>query len=634
MDIPFIKKNKNKRVYGLLISSTKATLLLVDQGVEGLRIKHRKELILENEWQDLTQKMDNALSQIEDEEIFSNDIIFFPYSHFVNTKTQEIEEPYFSQLKKMAKELELKPLGFIEIHEAIAIENKKKTHSSFTGTIIEVDNGVVTAFVYKNGKYTSNKVTRTENLKTDIQYLLLSFKEEVPNQVFIYGTSEKIELPPFTFHHLSAEEIEKIIISSLESEKIEVEEKEDKKPTQQDKEVLGFIIDNDITTKPEAKKEGLKIKIPIAISSIRLNNRPVIFFISFILLFFFVEYFFHRERLIIYPPTKDIQDELEVTEANYIKGKYPITVSGSIKTSGERKIGEKAKGVVMVYNWTEKEKKFTKGTVLIYKGLNFTLTQNIAIPAATTSTVESGKKVIEAGKEKANVEAGDIGESYNIPKGANLFFKNLSHEDYYATVQDQFSGGKSIKIQTVSKDDQAKLEKKLLEKISSSSAVLSTLKKENKDKIIIDNLNKIKIEEKSFDKELGEKARSLSLKIKANIYYIALRKSDINNSIKEKLKKEDKIPEDNEIKDINYSIKDADLKHNKLSLDLKVKVRAIKKIDISKLKSSIILKTKDKIKKILNERYGVRKYEISVTPLPLFGNFSPLFSKNIDIIIK
>lgn len=138
-------------------------------------------------------------------------------------------------------------------------------------------------------------------------------------------------------------------------------------------------------------------------------------------------------------------------------------------TTGSLTTGERARGEVTIYNKTNSEKEFKKGTVLVYKKddkeYKFTLEDTVKIPAQTSRESES-QTIYTWGEEKARVEAETFGDMYNIEEGKDLEIEEHKKAEFTAKSSKKFEGGSSKTVKAVADTDIKKLSSDLYKKLS------------------------------------------------------------------------------------------------------------------------------------------------------------------------
>lgn len=139
---------------------------------------------------------------------------------------------------------------------------------------------------------------------------------------------------------------------------------------------------------------------------------------------------------------------------------YEVSGQNTILTTGVKVVGENAKGTVTLYNKTTADKDFSAGTVLATGDREFTLDEDITVPAATVTETSSGEEK-EYGTAETGVTATDIGAEGNISKDTELSVGAFADSTYEARVNDDFSGGSSREVRVVAAADQAEAVKEL-----------------------------------------------------------------------------------------------------------------------------------------------------------------------------
>jgi hypothetical protein len=120
-------------------------------------------------------------------------VIFFVYSHFVESDTKEIKQPYKDIIKRITRELELKPLGYIECYEAVASHLQKKDAAPLNATLVELDKTNFGVFVFRGGKCVFMRSSaRTDNFVADFLEVLKFARSHnvlLPSRVVLYDSS-------------------------------------------------------------------------------------------------------------------------------------------------------------------------------------------------------------------------------------------------------------------------------------------------------------------------------------------------------------------------------------------------------------------------------------------------------------
>lgn len=624
-----------------------------------------------NGWDNLLEDIDEVLYRLELKGYKSPDSsIFFVYSNLIDKYKKEIKKEYLLKVKELVKNLELKPLGYIEIHDAVIELISSKEGIPISSILIEVDSKSLSIFLYKNNKLLQlEQVEKKQDILESIMpaFERLRLENMLPSRILIYDSKNvDNEVSSLISHSWSKEifiqhpkveiinenELTNSLINvfskQLSSEKPKVE----KEP--QKKQVMGFTVGEDVSAVASLDKDFFdrpKKLMPNYISEIghffKINfsklknikysrNIFIILGIFFILLAFLtIEYFFHKTEVVLTLPSQLIEDTVIIDDIDPNISSKSSSFTATKKTTGTKEIGEKAKGEVTVYNFSSSEVDISKGTKINYGSLIYILDSDTKV-ASESHTID--KEAGIPGQTKAKVTATDIGEGYNIEAykpGAEKTFTiaNLPEADYFATNDSSISGGTKKEVKTVSEEDIASLEEDITEKAKtlSEDEIDETFKKKN---TIVEQLSGIELSNLVYDKKLGEEAATLGLKAKADIKYFGLNKDEIKKRIIKDLK--DQIEKNFVIENgnINYSIIQAKDLDRSYEFELDVKAKASEKVDISKIRDIIVRKNIDNITKDIEENYKAKKVELHIShPIPFLKNWSSIFKKNIDLKI-
>jgi len=194
----------------------------------------------------------------------------------------------------------------------------------------------------------------------------------------------------------------------------------------------------------------------------------------------------------------------------------------SRQTTGTRTVGNKATGVVTIYNKTDEEKTLAGGAILSFArpegdNLRYTLDSTVTVPARVlaeaSSTPAETTTTYVSGKAEVAVTAEEIGEEYNLPAGSTLSVAGLSTDDFVAQNEEAFSGGLSREVAVVSDSDQTELRRLLSEDLQSQA--LSALRSKTVgDQRFEESAVFFEVLEEEYDKAVGEEAEKLALKMR------------------------------------------------------------------------------------------------------------------------
>lgn len=299
-----------------------------------------------------------------------------------------------------------------------------------------------------------------------------------------------------------------------------------------------------------------------------------------------------------------------------------ITVSaqGNQKavTTGSKKIGEKARGEVTVFNWTSQPKSFAESTTMITKnGLKFTLDEKVE--ATSAPAAPSGGNPGSPGRAKAKVTADGIGPQYNQEPGISFTFTQFDEFSYSAQNEAPISGGSEKQTTVVTQEDMDRLQKSLYE------TVVQKARDEAKNKAqgltLVDDATIAKITKTNFDKKTGEEASLLNLDLQVEANSIIFDGSQLAKLIAETAT--GNLPKDLTIRPQDIQVVQSQVARldSKLQIRGRFKASLVPKFDEGELKAKIAGKSLKEARAAIKEIPQVADVSVHFSPnLPLVGS--------------
>ncbi|MEI6532298.1 MAG: hypothetical protein WCO06_00505 [Candidatus Roizmanbacteria bacterium] len=714
----FLRKRTNTEHYfGLLIKEQGATGFIYLYKEGKLEILYKRNCVYSNGWENIIEDVDNLLFELESQsKLRMKKVIYFTYSHLIDQTTHEIKDPYKLILKKLSKELELRPLGFIESYEAVLIA-LSEGHSNLLNTILfEIDKTEHTLFVIKAGKLLHRIcVAHTQSLKDDLTEGLFKIANDVllPPYIVFYGSNEiqeeifslksvhwskeifihqpKIEIVETDVLHKSMGLVFEKQLKEVENPMNKQEEQttseasyshenshnmidfnslsiQEENPTHT---LLGFTVggyaiepepyikmvskpvlpithEHEIYEKPDNEpkvalehttaKKGRAFKFPPIIFKSRFVLISAIMTISVITFILISLFIFHKADIILILPTRDISETIsfnipvensEDSQLLHIQiSSISASFSDSKKTTGKHDVGEKAKGVVILRNKTNKEIQINKNSILKIDSLSYVLNDDVKI-ASSSENLSDGS--MRPGEKKANVTATQIGSEYNLEKGKQISIADYSNSSIYAYNDTAFVGGTKRQIETVAKKDLEDLKLSVLNK-GKIEVIKGLSGKTNDDGKIIDTMTNVGISNLKYSKEVGEEGTDVTLEANVIATYYSYNNILFKNKLYDSLKSE--VPTGyvlNKNK-ISYDLVNEDL--NKNQMQVKVDASAIVAKDLSKEELSNVIKglSKSDAQTLIKSKYSIESVNIQISsPLSLFNGWIPFIQSKILI---
>ncbi len=681
---PFFKKKPENHVYfGLYFTEKRITGFAFDLDESKANILSQNGYDVTEGYEKMLEDTDTLISDLESKiHIPLDKTIFFLHSTLLDSQTHEIIEPYKETLKKISKELELEPMGYIDTHEAIEGDLKEK--SIINTILIELGHRKLTVFVYKGGIMTaSQSISRTDSVVQDLEASLKALPEKtiLPSKIMLYGvgdmTAASSEIAsyswdPKTFiQHPTIEVISDISLYQILADTF-VEElliQDSGVSAEPNKDVSANPVETPtVSTLPFgfSSVEGASFKNKVVekipekpqVSSVspvtenkqaawkfNRNNVTRGLIIASVLIFFALsflgyEYFVHAATVEITLPAEELASEVNLTlplsdtvsddALAVIQHVKVVEYDDEKKATGKREVGEKAKGDVILHNFDNAEKSIDRGTELKAGNLLFTLDSDVKIASASGISADGIK---QSGKQKAPVTAKEIGEDFNISKGTQLKVGSLSDSLFIAIADAAFTGGVKKQVTTVSKSDLDSLKKEVEEEMKKQAEMEIAQLKEDTDEIITE-LTTVEVTNTDYSGEVGEEAKNLAIKASSEISYYTIDKKGLKKELSGALSKEKK--EDYTIAEnaISYEIDEATIVDGEeVELLLNTTANQYKKVDLERIRDVVAFKQTSKVESEVRSLVKVDKVTIKPAgkTLPFTTAWLPFFKKNITI---
>lgn len=284
------KKQKNTLFFGLYISDLSIHGFIYSVKNSHTEILKSFGMPLSSGLDQLVEDVDKLLEKLEEglTEPLS-ETIYFLHSYMIEQDTYEIKTTYKEVLKQLSKSLQLKPMGYVDVQEGLALYLENNSLPNII--TLEINKTKSAISVFKGGKKIFSKYfSRTDEYVVDLQSVLLEVPRQVilPSKILIFGTSDsemsniKDLIDGFQFedqifeHHpktdiLRIKELERILITLLGNEipanedhvnnsqdndvydksnrvknHVEPYLNQEKAENEQETEIMGFVINQDV----------------------------------------------------------------------------------------------------------------------------------------------------------------------------------------------------------------------------------------------------------------------------------------------------------------------------------------------------------------------------------------------------
>ncbi len=666
MQLPFLSKTKsNGEIYcGILLKEAHGTCFLYQQNADSLTLLKQKQFQYSDGWEHVVDDVDEALSLLEQEagQGTTKKCIYFIFSHLIDQQTKEIAKPYITKMKDIAVSLEMKPVGYLEVVDAVHEYIEKQKQIRLSSLVVEVDDTKITLFVFIGGhKVETHSISRTAVFCDDVEAALREVELHVlPTHIYMYNSTDLAEESSDLLMHgwkkeLFAQQprIDILTKSMVDTALHQLLEKQlcgqvvsatiEDTPKKED--VLGFVVGKDVSEQPvvvthspvlpkQTEKKPLFV-LPRA-PSIRLPYIGIgigVFVIALALAGFL--YFFHSAAIALTLPkvskqtltsviasettTDDTTAKLDLTTKTF-------TYKEKKDTTGKRDVGEKSSGEVTIYSYDDKERGIGKGTKLQTGSVIFETEDQVQVPASQFASDGITKN---PGKAKVSIQAIAIGPDGNIDKNSRFTVADNASSVLFGINESAFSGGTKKTIRTVAAADREALRTLLIEKAKKDGLG----EKSDKNRLVVSELSKVVLSKEIFSAEVGEEANSLTLSANADATTYSIATSSIEALIRQDLEKErpDGYQTDNVMFAVKSQKKSGD---NNITLSVEGKADFVKIVDEKKIAEQVTNVSVEEAQKRIEQNFGIDKVTIQVTPhILLLQSRMPFWTKAVHIQI-
>lgn len=203
-----------------------------------------------------------------------------------------------------------------------------------------------------------------------------------------------------------------------------------------------------------------------------------------------------------------------------------IKETATTPATGTKKIGDPAKGTVILYNKTTNERQISKGTTLKVNNTEFVTDADVTIVAATSSIQGQTN-----GKSEINATAKSIGVAGNIKKGVTLAVGALARTEVEAEAKEDFSGGTEEDVKVIAAKDITTLAAALREKAKAKETDAFSGNLATGEIRFPEAFSKGR-ENMTYNKKSGDEASELQGEITYTLSSYAVRESDIQELLK------------------------------------------------------------------------------------------------------
>lgn len=266
-------------------------------------------------------------------------------------------------------------------------------------------------------------------------------------------------------------------------------------------------------------------------------------------------------------------------------------------------------------------------------GTTLTTDKGLKFSLDSEVKVATGNALLKA-TEKGNATAADIGPQYNISSGTILNLANFSDEKYLAQADGDFSGGSSREVLVIGKSDQERVLATLSAELSEKAKNEMAAKLNSFEKQIGAVLG-VSTTKKKFSKEAGEEGNEVNLELEQSFKSYVYSENEAKDLLASVFGKE--TPADYQFKSENLKleiVKTEAGKDGKVKLTVNAEAKLLPKIEALKIRKELLGKTPEAAAKYLKTLSNVSVFKIELSPkLPGFLARLPRVEKNIEVTV-
>lgn len=347
-----------------------------------------------------------------------------------------------------------------------------------------------------------------------------------------------------------------------------------------------------------------------------------------------------------------VKDLEQMDETNLLIPAKLVEASASgsqtVPTTGSKRIGKTASGKITIYNKTNKDKNFNKGTILVGPGnLRYLLDGDVKVASSSTKMSSDNSEIKTYGEVQINISGGDIGEEYNQQAGKEFSFKDYGSDDFSAKSTEAITGGESTEQKAVAKNDLTNA-KDLLTQTLEAQATQDLNKNLGNGLIVIDKTQSSQLDKINYDKKSGEASEEITANGAILMSALAVNKNDFDRILLKALN--GKIPANyqitaaglqsqitsvTEIESETNAGKNKKNETQKYSVTVKAQIRILPKLDFTQIKQTLRTKNIQVANDYLKTLPGYDNHSLSISPkLPEFLNMMPSKTERISITIE
>lgn len=684
----------------------------------------------------LIDDLDDALYNLDtSHKVRAEELILFVSDAHIDPHTRQLHKPFMKSIKDISKNLDLKPIGFIECYEAIT-RFAQAAGLPTDAVLLEVENTSVSVIVTVRGQIVHHdKVARLDDWLSSVYTSLATLKHQlqVPHQLIVYSPDstpihdkaiEQYEWNDLFGHshpvirHYSHEELIDALLESFAKQLFPqkqlasamapsavapvaaaatsaethydeplIQDGDEETVTSHHEDALaaeemGFAVGHELQSTPvldaspafhappvheyrppnededvdSAMGSGGKFAflgtagtiiaakwaaaragvmglfsrntaqstqsattVPAARMSVGMHKMALVIagVISLLALCVFLEFAVHSATVALTLPADELTQTVRLPSSfRYKQSTISSDFSAKTTTTGEKFVGDRAKGSVTIYNSD------TSSSVSLQKGQEITSSDGLVFQindAVKIASASGDASSISSSTAKVDVTASDIGSEYNLKTGTKFSIDGFSSSQMIAKNDSDIGGGSKEKVTVVSEEDYERLTQDV-EKQAQEFTQKKLKETDSLDVVIIPEFTDTELSKKVYTADVGDEVDQVALDTTATVSYTAIDQKEALSYFETQFEKsagsDKKLLPDT----FAFTVKkgtsgDADAPR----VTVEGTIKSVQNVDEEKIKKEIAYKSPAEATDYLKNSYRADDVTISqIPPLPIW----------------
>lgn len=343
------------------------------------------------------------------------------------------------------------------------------------------------------------------------------------------------------------------------------------------------------------------------------------------------EFFYHTADIALVAKTSPYATELTLNNFPITKELSQKEIMARVAATGDKEVGERAKGNVILASFDDKVATFSAGTKLLVGEKVYKLDTDAVLEPASVN-VSQGTKV--ASKKNVAASATFIGPDGNMEKGKELVVDGFAKSQYYAVSDSAFTGGTKQAVTAVAAIDVDKLDTRL--NLQAQTASKEALMSRSHNRIIVPTLSSTTLDKIEYTASVGDAAEEIRADGIASSTLYAVDKQDLVDRVKEMIIAEKGSSFLFDAEQLTFTVSKAQLNSKETTANLRVNVDAhiYPKISLDGLAGRTFARPISMAERELQAGRDLERIEIRQSPaFPPFTWFLPLTQSRIQFTL-